>query len=189
MPIRVAFSGSRFKYFKDINRGGWLVFDLVWKVLDIVCEYVCEKDLEYKKRLGLCDENDETCMSCIELHHGSNPVSVDAIVICISEQHPCIDGTVPHPPRSWKDPYELLRRNREMVEESDLIVCIFVDQITRGTKYVLEYAKKKNKPYIAYFVDTEKRIVKVLEHRLPKELENLVRVPELLIRKSRREQL
>jgi len=75
-----------------------------------------------------------------------------------------------------------------MVDESDLVVCIFVDQVSRGTKYVLDYAKKRNKPYIAYFVDTEKRIVKVLEHRLPKDLEELVKVPELLIKKSRKEQ-
>jgi len=185
MPIKVAFSGSRFKYFKDVNRGGWLVHNLVWKVLDIICECVCRRDLEHKKRLGLCtDEDEDICLPCIEVHYGSNPLSVDAIVSCLTDYHPCVDGAVPHPPKSWKDPYELLKRNRKMVDESDLVVCIFVDQITRGTKYVLEYAKKRNKPYIAYFVNTEKRIVRVYEYRLPRELEQLAKVPEMLNKRN-----
>ncbi len=44
-----------------------------------------------------------------------------------------------------------IRRNEEMVELADLILVIW-DGVSRGTKYTIEYAKKKGKTIIVRIV-------------------------------------
>ena len=48
-----------------------------------------------------------------------------------------------------------LRRNEKMVDISEVILAIW-DGESKGTKYTLNYAKKKNKKIIEIVVDNEK---------------------------------
>lgn len=160
MGIAVGFAGSRMKYWGNVWRMGWKIHELIWKILDIIGEVYCRSDM------------------CIEVHHGAHPLSIDSIVSCISSYHPKVSGEVAHPPDDWSSRECLLKRDMELVEDCDIIVTIFVNKLTRGTKYVEELARRLGKQYVSYMVTSSS--IRVLGYRLSDRLIKLVNIAQLL---------
>lgn len=137
--LRIAFSGTRFKYFRNVTVGIWLVYDLVKQLL-----------LNYMS-------NTEQVL----VGHGGNPASVDAVVATVADE---LDlTTVCFAPKDWKSPRALLERNNMLAEWCDMLVAIYVDRESPGTTYTLNRAKQLGKQVQVYYVDTIERKVKQIK--------------------------
>ena len=139
---KITFAGSRFKYFKNIQTGCFIIYDLLTNFFLNLTKYV---------------PRDRVIIA-----HGGNVGSVDILVDYVAREYGF--KIFKFRPRSWKDREDLLLRNKELVEWSNIVVTIFVDGKSPGTSHVLNLAKKLNKSYISFFVDTENKKVNVLEH-------------------------
>ena len=131
---KIGVSGNRRKYFTDYIKGRELVFE----ILDsLVSKY----------------EN-------VIFGNGASPQGgVDQIVI-----EYCKLNGIPIKlfPPYWNlpSPERYHKRNRELVEWSDLVVCIFVERIRKGgTMYVYRYARRIGKPVRVYVIKTDTGVV------------------------------
>ncbi len=132
--LKLAFSGSRFKFFRNVQVGCFMAHDLVDKVLA-------------KHRILYADG--------IVVGHGGNVASVDVIVDYVARSHGF--KVLRFTPLRWDSKEELHRRNRELAEWCDKLIAIFVDEYSPGTLSTLRYALERGKHVEAYFIDTEKR--------------------------------
>ncbi len=137
--LKLAFSGSRFKYFKNLREGQRTVEHLVETLIT-----------KYR-------EEGHTLV----VGHGGNTRSVDAIVSRVAERLNI--PVVVFLPKTW-DRKSLLERNVRLVKWCDVLIAIFVDSISRGTLHTYTTARRLGKKVTAYYVDTVgRRIVELCE--------------------------
>lgn len=129
IPYKIGVSGSRKNRFTYYDIGKKMVTD----ILKSIC-----KEYHY-----------------VIFGHGACPYGgVDSIV-----NEFCKENNIPvkvFPPYyNLPSPERYHKRNRELVEWSDIVICIFAEEIyIGGTYYVMRYAKKLGKRLVVYIVDT-----------------------------------
>ena len=85
--------------------------------------------------------------------HGCNYRSVDFVAEVYGKTHGIgIERKCP----SNMTRRELRKRNREIVKESDMVVCFFVNGVTPGTAHTCREAVKSGKPVEIILIETER---------------------------------
>lgn len=115
--MKVGVSGSRMKYWGD---KGW-VYLRIWEEL---CRVL--------RRIG----------GGTTILHGCNYRSADLVAELFGASHG-LDVVRVCPP-AWTR-HALLRRNRLLAENSDILVCFFVNRITPGTAHTCREAIRRKK--------------------------------------------
>ena len=136
MTLHIAVCGSRFKWFRDLEVGRRLVYNLLKGLLKM-----------YK------------AIDDIVVGHGGNKYSVDAIADEVAKEL-----NIPvevFAPKKWTTE-ELLARGRALAEWCDICIAVFVDAVTPGTRYTAKCTYDLGKQVQLYFVDTERGLVKKL---------------------------
>lgn len=115
--MKVAVSGSRMKYWRD---KGW-VYLRIWEELCRVARSAGQR---------------------VTILHGCNYRSADLVAELFGSSHG-LDVVRICPP-VWTRP-ALLRRNRLLAENADVLVCFFVNKVTPGTAHTCAEAIRRKK--------------------------------------------